>query len=305
MKTTHVSDTWECGSPYEQYVGRWSRKIAPLFLAWLDQPVGQRWLDVGCGTGALSGAILDHCTPSSLVGVEPSEAFLKVAVENLAGQASFLAGNAAALPLEGGACDVVVSGLVLNFVPALPAAIVEMMRVTVEGGTIAAYVWDYGDGMEIIKYFWEAAASLDSSAAQLHEGNRFLVCNPAALKSAFEDAGLAEVGTTPLDVIADFADFDEYWQPFLGGQGPAPAYAMSLPEGQRAALRAMLKSALPPATGGVISLRARAWAVRGATRSDAYKSINRTAGIHIQPRSLRDTSTPKPSLDPTRHSMDS
>ena len=269
MNKAPVVDTWVRGNPYEQYIGRWSRQVAPLFLAWLDQPAGKRWLDVGCGTGALSAAILDHCAPSSVVGVEPSDGFLELAIRNLGGKARFLAGDAAALPLDGGACDVVVSGLVLNFVPALPAALAEMRRVAACDGTIAAYVWDYSDGMEIIRYFWDAAASLDSAAARLHEGTRFPVCEPSALKAAFEEAGLTEVGTTSLDVLAAFADFDDYWRPFLGGQGPAPAYAMSLPEEQRAALRDELKSALPPAAGGAISLRARAWAVRGTTRSDA------------------------------------
>jgi len=265
MNTTHVSDRWERGSPYEQYIGRWSRKIAPLFLAWLDQPAGKRWLDVGCGTGALSAAILDRCAPSSVVGVEPSEGFLTLAVQHLAGKARFVAGDGAALPLDDGACDVVVSGLVLNFVPALPAAFAEMRRVTAHGGTIAAYVWDYADGMEVIKYFWDAAASLDSAAAELHEGTRFPLCTRSALQAAFEHAGLAEVGTTALDVKAEFADFDDYWRPFLGGQGPAPAYAMSLPEDLRAALKARLRSALPQAADGAISLSARAWAVRGTT----------------------------------------
>ncbi len=266
MNATPVSDTWERGSPYEQYIGRWSRKIAPLFLAWLNQPAGKRWLDVGCGTGALCAAILDHCNPNSVVGVEPSEGFLKLAVQNLAGKARFAAGNAAALPLDGGACDVVVSGLVLNFVPALQGALSEMRRVTAPGGVIAAYVWDYADGMEVIKYFWDAAASLDPAAAQLHEGDRFPVCRPSALKAAFEEAGLTEVETAPLDLKAEFVDFEDYWRPFLGGQGPAPAYAMALSEEQRAALRAKLELALPSATGGAISLSARAWAVRGATR---------------------------------------
>ena len=269
MNTTHDSDRWEHGSQYEQYIGRWSRKIAPLFLAWLDQPAGKRWLDVGCGTGALSAAILDHCRPTSLVGVEPSEGLLKLAVQSLAGKARFLAGNAAAIPLDDDACDVVVSGLVLNFVPALPAALSEMKRVTASDGTIAAYVWDYAEGMEIIKCFWDAAASLDSGAAQLHEGTRFPGCHPFALKAALEEAGLTEVETTSLDLVAEFADFEDYWRPFLGGQGPAPAYAMSLPQEQRATLRATLKSAFPRAAGGSISLRARAWAVRGATHSDA------------------------------------
>jgi len=269
MSTTHVSDRWERGSPYEQYIGRWSRKIAPLFLDWLDQPAGKRWLDVGCGTGALSAAILDCCAPSSVVGVEPSEGFRALAVQNLAGKASFLAGDASALPLDRGACDVVVSGLVLNFVPALQGALSEMRRVTAPGGVIAAYVWDYADGMEVIKYFWDAAVSLDPAAAQLHEGVRFPVCKPSALKAVFEEAGLTEVETRPLDLKAQFVDFEDYWRPFLGGQGPAPAYAMSLPQEQRAALRAKLESVLPSADGRAISLNARAWAVRGTKRSDA------------------------------------
>jgi len=80
MVSTLISDTWERGDPYEQYVGRWSRRVAPLFLAWLKIPAQRRWLDVGCGTGALSAAILDHCSPVSVVGVEPSEGFLEKAI---------------------------------------------------------------------------------------------------------------------------------------------------------------------------------------------------------------------------------
>jgi SAM-dependent methyltransferase len=267
MNTTRVSEPWERGSPYEQYIGRWSRRIAPQFLAWLDQPAGKRWLDVGCGTGALSSAILDHCGPSSVVGVDPSAGFLELAIRNLDGRARFVTGDAAALPLDGGACEVVVSGLVLNFVPALPAALSEMRRVAADGGTVAAYVWDYAAGMEVIRCFWDTAVSLDPAAARLHEGRRFPLCAPSALREAFEDAGLTEVATTSLDLTAVFADFDDYWRPFLGGQGPAPAYAMSLPDEQRAALGDRLKSALPAAAGGSIALRARAWAVRGTARS--------------------------------------
>ena len=270
MNTPPVSDTWERGSPYEQYIGRWSRKAAPLFLAWLDQPPGQRWLDVGCGTGALTGAILDRCGPVSVVGVEPSEGFIKAAHQYLVGKARFLAGSAAAIPQDDGACDVVVSGLVLNFIPDLPVALAEMARVAVAGGTVAAYVWDYADGMEVIKCFWDAAVALDPAAAPLHEGTRFPMCRPSALREAFEQAGLTQVETTALDVTAAFSDFDDYWRPFLGGQGPAPAYALSLPEEQRAALKRQLASTLAPASvGGALSLRARAWAVRGTTRSGA------------------------------------
>ncbi|HJV59691.1 MAG TPA: methyltransferase domain-containing protein [Albitalea sp.] len=263
MNTATVSDTWERGSPYEQYIGRWSRRIAPLFLDWLDESAGKAWADVGCGTGALSAAILDRCSPASVVGIEPSEGFLELAAQNLQDRARLLRGSAASLPLADGACDVVVCGLVLNFVPDLPAALAEIGRVTQPGGTIAAYVWDYADGMEVIKHFWHAAALLDPSAAALDEGVRFPLCHPKALREAFERAGLAGVDTTALELRAEFADFDDYWRPFLGGQGPAPAYAMSLSEEARSALREKLRERLATAPGAPLSLGARAWAVRG------------------------------------------
>ena len=113
MDQKQVSDTWERGSPYEQYVGRWSRQVAPPFLSWLSIPAGQRWLDVGCGTGALCAAIVDHCSPKSVAGVEPSEGFLKTTKENLAGRAVLQQGSATAIPLQDASVDVVVSGLVL------------------------------------------------------------------------------------------------------------------------------------------------------------------------------------------------
>ena len=116
-----VSDTWEQGSPYERYVGRWSRRVAPLFLSWLGVPAGRRWLDVGCGTGALCAAIVDRCRPASVAGVEPSEGFLTTAKTHLADRAVLHQGSATAIPLADASVDVVVSGLVLNFVPDPPA----------------------------------------------------------------------------------------------------------------------------------------------------------------------------------------
>ena len=267
MNTPPVRDTWEQGNPYEQYIGRWSRRAAPLFLSWLNVPAGKTWVDVGCGTGALSAAILDRCSPASLVGVEPSEGFLELAVQNLGSRARVLSGSAGKMPLPDRACDVVVSGLVLNFVPDLPAALAEMIRVASPGGTIAAYVWDYEEKMEVIRHFWDAAVSLDPAAAALHEAARFPMCRPAALATAFESAGLAGVDTTPLDVAAQFADFEDYWRPFLGGQGPAPAYVASLSDTQRAALKAALQARLPESREGLV-LNARAWAVRGTTPLD-------------------------------------
>ena len=253
----NVSDTWERGDPYERYVGRWSRRVAPAFLDWLGLPARQRWLDIGCGTGALSAAILDRCSPASVIGVEPSEGFRATAERNLAGRATLQPGNAAAMPLGDASVDAAVSGLVLNFVPDPRAALAEMRRVLRPGGCIAAYVWDYAGKMELMRYFWDAAAALDPAAAKLDEGPRFPLCNPDALSKLF---GGGEVRA--IDIATRFTSFDDYWQPFLGGQGPAPAYAMSLDEEKRNRLGDRLRERLPAGSDGSIDLTARAWAVR-------------------------------------------
>lgn len=259
-----VPDTWQRGSPYERYMGRWSRPMAREFLDWLRVPPGRNWLDVGCGTGALCSAILDHCAPSSVVGVEPSDGFRAVAAQALAGRADVYGGSAASLPVADGAVDVTVSGLVLNFVPDLAAGLAEMRRVTAPGGTIAAYVWDYADRMELIRYFWDAACELDSDAASLHEGRRFPLCRPDVLVRLFDTAGLPGPETVALDIPTVFGHFEEFWEPFLGGQGPAPAYAMSLTEERRTRLRDLLRARLPTQKDGSIRLVARAWAVRAS-----------------------------------------
>lgn len=263
MDLKSVANTWEQGRPYEQYVGRWSRQVAPLFLAWLNIPAGRRWLDVGCGTGALCAAILDHCVPSVVVGVEPSEGFLRVAKENLAGRAVTLhPGSATAIPLGDASMDVAVAGLVLNFVPDPGAALIEMARVARKGGTIAVYVWDYAEKMQLMRYFWDAAVELDPNVAKQDEGDRFPLCRPQALKTLFAEAGLKAIDVQPIDIATPFANFDDYWQPFLGGQGPAPTYVMSLDETARTRLRDRLRERLPTNSDGSITLIARAWAVR-------------------------------------------
>lgn len=262
MAQKEVSDTWQRGSPYERYVGRWSRQVAPPFLSWLAMESARRWLDVGCGTGALCAAILDGCAPASVAGVEPSEGFLATAKENLAGRAALQQGSATAIPLADASVDVVVSGLVLNFVPDQRAALAEMARVAGKGGTIAAYVWDYAGKMELMRHFWDAAVELDPGAASLDEGRRFPLCHADALEKLFSGAGLTGVEVKSIDIPTRFASFDDYWQPFLGGQGPAPAYAMALDEPARAKLRDRIRARLPISSDGSISLIARAWAVR-------------------------------------------
>jgi SAM-dependent methyltransferase len=264
MTAKQIPDIWDSGSAYEHYVGRWSRRVAPAFLTWLGIPPGRRWLDVGCGTGALSTAIADGCSPSSVAGVEPAEGYRAAARENLAGRATLHPGSATAIPLGDASVDVVVSGLVLNFVPDPHAALLEMARVTGSGGTVAAYVWDYAGKMELMRYFWDAAVELDPAAAKLDEGVRFPLCRPEALSARFAGAGLQEIEVRAIDIPTPFANFDDYWQPFLGGQGPAPGYATSLDEAARSRLRDRIAYRLPATPDGSITLIARAWAVRAA-----------------------------------------
>jgi hypothetical protein len=142
-----------------------------------------------------------------------------------------------------------------------------MIRVTRPGGAIAIYVWDYAEKMELIRYFWDTAGELDPSARELDEGRRFPLCQPSSLTNLFENAGLIDVELRPVDILTPFRNFEDYWSPFLGGQGPAPSYAMSLTDRQRTALRERIRSTLPFFSDGSISLTARAWVVRAVTRT--------------------------------------
>jgi SAM-dependent methyltransferase len=260
-----ASEIWAVGEAYEAYIGRWSRAVAQVFVSWLSEPSGRRWLDVGCGTGALAAAILELAEPVSATGVDPSHGFVehaRTAARDT--RAAFLQGDAEALPVEDGSFDVVVSGLVINFVPDPRRAVAEMARVTRTGGTIAAYVWDYADGMQLIRRFWDAAGRLDPAAATLDEGTRFPLCRPQPLEHLFREAGLVETRIGAIEVPTVFRDFEDFWTPFLGGQGPAPSYLVSLDDARRESLRESLRDSLPLAADGSIELTARAWAVRGS-----------------------------------------
>ncbi len=264
MERVISNDVWASGAAYEPYVGRWSRLVAREFLVWLDVPAGGRWLDVGCGTGALSRTILDGGSPAAVTGLDPSEGFAAYARAQVQdGRATFVVGDAQALADPSGAYDAVVSGLVLNFVPRPERAAAEMARVARSGGTVAAYVWDYAGEMQLLRHFWDAAVALDPGASERDQGRRFPLCHPEPLAALFRAAGLRNVVTRAIDVPTIFRDFDDYWSPFLGGQGPAPGYVMSLTEERRAALRDHVRAGLPVVADGSIHLIARAWAVRG------------------------------------------
>jgi SAM-dependent methyltransferase len=257
-------DNWANGNLYEQYVGRWSRPVARKFLKWLAVPAGSQWLDVGCGTGALSQTILETSSPSGITALDRSEAFVEFAHSQIADErVRFKVGDAQSLSLELGPFDAIVSGLVLNFIPQPEQALTSMMRVTRTGGVIGAYVWDYADGMQLMRYFWDAAVALDSKVDEIDEVKRFPLSRPGPLKELFHRVGLQQVEVIPIEVPTTFRNFDDYWSPFLGGQGPAPSYLMSISEEHRVTLREQIRSKLPFAADGSIPLTARAWAVRG------------------------------------------
>lgn len=265
MAETSRHDAWQAGDHYDAYMGRWSRKIAPLFLQWLDARAGADWLEVGCGTGALSAAILLNCNPKSLTAIDQSEGFLaKARAEVEDARATFDVGDMQALTAATASKDLVVSALTLNFVPDRQKALAEMRRVCRKGGRVAFYVWDYpGGGVEFMRAFWNAAVALDPAAHDLTEGRRFPFCTPEGLMALASAAGLEQVECTALEAPTLFRNFDDYWTPFTLGAGPAPGYCAALEAGARERLRQALYEALPQQADGSIALKTRAWAVKG------------------------------------------
>lgn len=257
-----MKDAWKSGDPYEVFMGRWSRLVGRSFIDWLSPSPGLRWLDVGCGTGALSEAVLHTQEPSELTAIDQSEGFVKSAQARLGPRARCRVANAMDLPMGDDSMDFAVSGLVLNFIPSPEKALQEMKRVTRPGGTVAVYIWDYPGKMEFLNAFWDAVIALDPEASDLHEGARFPDATSKGLKRIFATAGFTETTATAIDIDTSFLDFEDYWAPFLGGQGPAPTYVGSLKTTDRTRLRARLKDRLPIQPDGRILLEARAWAVR-------------------------------------------
>jgi SAM-dependent methyltransferase len=255
---------WADGAAYEAYVGRWSRRVAAQFVGWLAVAPGRRWLDVGCGTGALTAQILATADPSEVIGVDASEGFLASARAQVEDRrVTFHQADARSLPVPDHHCDAIVSGLAINFVPEPERALAEFVRVAAGGAMVAAYVWDYAEGMAMMRYFWDAVAQLDPAAAELDEGPRFPLCRPDALRDLWIATSIAEVSVQAIEIPTLFDSFEDYWRPFLGGQGPGPAYTMSLSPEHREALRDLVRSRLPVGADGTVALSARAWAVRG------------------------------------------
>lgn len=259
-----MNDSWLGGIAYEKFMGRWSALVARQFLSWLAGSQARTWLDVGCGTGSLTQCIIDEYRPGQVISIDSSIDLISHAKRSIANPAvHFGVGLAECLPLRSNSVDAVVSGLVLNFVPQPGKAVAEMLRVCRAGAQIGIFVWDYADGMRMLRHFWDAAVKLDPGAQQADEGERFPLCQPGQLEALVREARLKQVEAAPVEVMTVFRDFDDYWQPFLGGAGPASRYLMSLPDAHRQRLKQALLQRLPTDDQGRISLMARAWAVKG------------------------------------------
>jgi len=258
------NDSWSSGDSYERFMGRWSTLIARKFLDWLAIPPNMTWLDIGCGTGSLTKLILETSKPKEVIAIDSSSEFISHAQHLITDPiARFQTGLAQSLELGSNSIDAVASGIMLNFVPQPETAIAEMIRVTKPGGLIGIFVWDYADGMEMLRYFWDAAVELDPLAKEYDEGIRFPLCHKGQLELMVKNAGLKHVEAMPIEVTTVFQNFDDYWTPFLGNVGPAPSYNMSLNQQGRLNLENKLRKTLPIDNDGSISLMARAWAVKG------------------------------------------
>jgi SAM-dependent methyltransferase len=252
---------WNDAVGYEAYVGHWSRAVAPRFLDWLALPTGLRWLDVACGTGALTSAILARSGPEEIVGLDASADYLAAAQGSCREpRVQFVVGDANALSFPSTSFDVSVSGLALNFI-AFDRALAEQHRVVRPGGTIAAYVWDYAGEYEFARRFWDAALSIDPRAAAYDPGRKATICREQNLHQALVAAGCTGVETCVFDDWGEFPSREAYWHAFDGRQGSTSEYLSLLTDEQRLRLEASLLSTMNPQ--GPVKLKIHALAVKG------------------------------------------
>ena len=254
------------GAAYEAFMGRWSRRLAPLLVAFAGVRDGTDVLDVGCGTGPLSRAVRDVAPQARVTGIDPSAGFVELARAAVP-DARFEVGDAQVLPFGDASVDAALSLLALNFVPDHVRAAREMRRVTRPGGVVAAAVWDYGDGMEMLYRFWEVACAVSPDANDVAE-HRMPLCHQGELAALLRGLGLRDVVEQPLEIRCEYASFDDYWLPFLGGVGPSGQYVVGLSESRRTELRDVLRREVAGGDDGPFALGARAWAVRGTVQHD-------------------------------------
>lgn len=248
---------------YERFMGRWSRQLSPLHIAFAGVRDGDKVLDVGAGTGGLALSLAARVPHSEIVGIDPSADSIAFARARSNPHVHFDVGDAQALPYESATFDRTMAQLVMNFIPDHEKGLHEMMRVTRPGGTVTACVWDYDAGMQMLRFFWDEVVALDPTAEPKDERHMKL-SHRGELGELWKAAGLVEVEEQPLEIDLRFASFEDYWGPFLYGAGPAGAYVATRDEHARSALEARLrKRVLGDRADGPFTLQARAWCVRG------------------------------------------
>lgn len=249
---------------YERFMGRWSRLLASDFVRFSDARDGEEVLDVGCGTGSLAFVLCDLLPDTRVTGIDPSEDFVRHAARHASERARFEVGDVQRLMFPDAKFDRTLSALVLNFVSDPVRALQETIRVTKPGGVVAATVWDYSGGMQMLRVFWDVVCALHPHAEARDEA-RMTLSIEGKLAALYKQVGFENVIDAPLGITLRFANFEDYWSPFLLGQGPAGSYVASLSEKDRSELEQNLKRRLVTDDGdSPFELRARAWAVRGS-----------------------------------------
>jgi SAM-dependent methyltransferase len=241
---------------YDRFMGRYSRQLSPQLADLAGVTSGQHVLDVGCGPGALTAELVRRVGEDAVSAVDPSDAFIAAARDRHPG-VDVQSASAERLPFADGAFDAVLAQLVVHFMTDPVAGLREMRRVTSPGGTVAACVWDHGGERTPLAVFWQAARELDPG---VHDESDLPGAREGHLRQLFVDAGLTSVEATSIEATADFASFDDWWEPFTLGVGPAGAHAQALDEQSRERVRARCEELLPAAP---FTLSAWAWAVRG------------------------------------------
>lgn len=248
------------GAAYERYMGRWTRAVGAIFLEWVAPPAGARWLDVGCGTGVFTELVLDTCSPEAMIAVDSSEAQIELTRSKpVAQRADFRIADAQSLPFPDGAFDVVISSLVINFIPERPRALAEMLRVGRPGGVVAGYVWDFPGGRAPVSAIRNALSCLNAEFPPVPGTED---SGLVALSALFNGAGFDDIATRTIDVRMIFRNFDEYWRtqtPTFSSTGRVVA---SLSESDRDRLKEFLRTSMPAESDGSISCSARANAIK-------------------------------------------
>ena len=249
---------------YERFMGRWSRLLAPHYIAFAGVKNGDRVLDIGTGTGSLAAAVEASMPASQIVGVDPSKGFISYAQKNAKSTCvQFDVGDAQALKYKDASFDSTLALLVMNFVPDHHKAITEMRRVTRPQGIISACVWDYDQGMQMLRFFWDEAIALDP-AIEPKDERHMKLSHQGQLGDLWKKAGLINVKEESLVIDQAYSSFNDYWEPFTKGAGPGGAYVVSLPEDRRRQLEARIRTRLlGDRADGPFTLKAKTWCVRG------------------------------------------